>query len=68
MVALLTRSLGQRGGRQGFDTFTVPAREQPAGRINRLDIWRKGGLLSIDLADRYVAHELGERHRNRGGA
>jgi len=21
---------------------------QPAGRINRLDIWSKGGLLSID--------------------
>jgi hypothetical protein len=27
VVALLTRSLGQREDRQGFDTFTVPARD-----------------------------------------
>jgi len=33
VVALLTRSLGQRGPKS-LDTFTVPLRMQPAGRIN----------------------------------
>ena len=50
MVALLTRSLGQREGRKGLDTFTVPRRVQPAGRINRRKIWSKDGFVSIAIA------------------
>src|SRR3954453_13068744 len=34
VVALLTRSLGQRGRPIRLDTFTIPLRVQPAGRIN----------------------------------
>jgi hypothetical protein len=46
-VALLTRSLGQRKANKGLDTFTVPVRVQPAGRINRHKTSPRGGLVSI---------------------
>ena len=32
---------------KGLDTFTVPVRVQPAGRINRHTTWPGGGLVSI---------------------
>jgi len=47
VVALLTRSLGQRKANKKLDTFTVPVWVQPAGRINQAQNWPKDGLLSI---------------------
>jgi hypothetical protein len=47
VVALLTRSLGQRKANKRLDTFTVPVRVQPAGRINQTKNWPKDGLVSI---------------------
>jgi hypothetical protein len=44
---LLTRLLGQRKANKGLDTFTVPARVQPAGRINLHKISLRGGSVSI---------------------
>jgi hypothetical protein len=37
----------QRKANKRLDTFTVPVRVQPAGRINRHKIWPGGGLVSI---------------------
>jgi len=37
----------ERKANKGLDTFTVPVRVQPAGRINRHKIWPGGGLVSI---------------------